>query len=288
MKECILALDAGGTFLKCGLFDGASLIPGSLDSQPVNSNGTFEEVQAAYFTLLSRVRNNATQNGLKIREVSVDTPGPFDFRNGISRMTHKYLAIKDKPLAPVIRAPLGDIPVRFMHDSAAFIQGAAAGEPGYSRYAGVMIGTGLGFALMINGSVLRNENGGPARSIYSLPYKNGIAEDAISGRGIVSAYNSRAKFPVASAKIVGDMANAGDELCISVYKDMAAALSEVIAPILDEYRIEALLLGGQISKSFNIFGDVLKEKLAALASLKCVAPARDIDMAHLIGAAVGK
>ncbi len=288
MKECVLALDAGGTFLKCGLFDGAHLISGSLDSQPVNSSGSFDEVHAAYFALLTRARDFAMLNGLKIKEVSVDTPGPFDFEAGISRMTHKYLAIKDRPLIPVIRAPLGDVPVRFMHDSAAFIQGAAAGAPGYRRYAGVMIGTGLGFALMIDGVVLRNESGGPARSIWSQPYKNGTAEDVVSGRGIIAAYNAHAKTPVTSAKVIGDMAEAGDALSISVYLDMAASLAGIIAPILAEYKIEALLLGGQISKSFSLFSSTLKDKLAGVQSLVYIAPAKDIDMAHLIGAAVGR
>ena len=83
-------------------------------------------------------------------------------------------------------------------------------------------------------------------------------------------------------------AEAGDELAISVHRDMAVSLAEIIAPILDEYRIEALLLGGQISKSFNLFGATLKEKLAGVKSLVYIAPARDIDLAHLIGAAVGK
>ncbi|MGI6753995.1 MAG: ROK family protein [Eubacteriales bacterium] len=288
MKKCILALDIGGTSLKCGLFDGPMLISGSLDSQPVNSNGSFEVIHQAFFSLLGRVRNFAMMNGLLITEVSVDTPGPFDYNMGISRMTHKYQAIKDKPLAPVIRAPLGNLPVRFMHDSTAFIQGATAGFDGYSRFSGVMIGTGLGFALMIDGEVLINKTGGPLYSIYSLPYRGGTAEDVVSARGIVAAYNARAGSPARAAKEVGDRAEAGDELAISVYNEMAASLAEIIAPILDECRIEALLLGGQISKSFPLFGDTLREKLSGVSSLVYVNPAHDIDLVHLIGAAVGK
>ncbi|NLW73957.1 MAG: ROK family protein [Clostridiales bacterium] len=288
MKKCILALDIGGTSLKCGLFDGPMLISGSLDSQPVNSSGSFEEIHQAYFSLLSRVRDFAMVNGLVITGVSVDTPGPFDYNNGVCLMTHKYQAIKDKSLIPIIRAPLGNLPVRFMHDSAAFIQGAAAGLDEYNRFAGVMIGTGLGFALMINGEVLKNKSGEPLYSIYSLPCGSGIAEDAISGRGIVNAYNARAKSPAKNAKEVGLRAEAGDVLAISVHRDMAASLAELISPILDEYRIEALLLGGQVSKSFNLFGATLKEKLAGVKSLVYIAPARNIDLAHLIGAAVGK
>ena len=289
MKNCTLALDAGGTYLKCGLFLGAQLVEGSLDSERVNSNGTYEEVGRAYYALLDRVSGFATSNSLNIAEVSIDTPGPFDFKNGISRMAHKYLAIKDQPIAPLITARLGDIPVRFMHDSAAFIQGAAAqlGEKGFTRYAGVMIGTGLGFALMIDGEVLRNENGGPLRSIYAQPYRGGIAEDVISGRGIVNAYNAKAAKPLQSAKEIGDLAEVGDSLAIEVYRVMAVSLAEIISPILAEYGIEALLLGGQISKSFNIFGDTLRESLSSVTTLRHISHAPDIDMAHLIGAAVG-
>lgn len=292
MCEVTLALDAGGTFLKCGLFSGASPVDGSLDSQPVNSNGSFSEVCAAYEALLTRQRRFAEARGLIIREVSVDTPGPFDYKNGISRMTHKYRAILDRPLSPVISAPLGgNVPVRFMHDSAAFIQGAAATLPqagDYSRFAGVMIGTGLGFAMMTDGVVLRNANGGPLRSVYAQPYRGGIAEDVVSGRGIISAYNARADIPESSGKVIGDSAEAGDPLCRAVYCDMASSLAEIVAPLLDEYGIEVLLLGGQISKSFSVFGDTLRSALSGVRSLRLVDRAPDIDMAHLIGAAVGR
>ena len=157
------------------------LISGSLDSQPVNSNGSFEVIHQAFFSLLGRVRNFAMMNGLLITEVSVDTPGPFDYNMGISRMTHKYQAIKDKPLAPVIRAPLGYLPVRFMHDSTAFIQGATAGFDGYSRFSGVMIGTGLGFALMIDGEVLINK---PAGRSQHFPPSVAAQPRTVSARGM--------------------------------------------------------------------------------------------------------
>ena len=125
MKDYLLALDAGGTFLKAGLFEGQSPVAGSFCSHPANSNGTTEEVHAAYTALLAEMRNRAEAMGGRITGVVADIPGPFDYKNGISQMKHKYTAICGVPLRPWFAEVLGDVPVRFLHDSAAFILGAA-------------------------------------------------------------------------------------------------------------------------------------------------------------------
>ena len=113
MKDYLLTLDAGGTFLKAGLFERQSPVAGSFCSHPANSNGTTEEVHAAYTALLAEMRNRAEAMGGRITGVAVDIPGPFDYKNGISQMKHKYTAICGVPLRPWFAEVLGDIPVRF-------------------------------------------------------------------------------------------------------------------------------------------------------------------------------
>ena len=115
MKDYLLALDAGGTFLKAGLFEGQSPVAGSFCSHPANSNGTTEEVHAAYTVLLAEMRNRAEAMGGRITGVVTDIPGPFDYKSGISQMKHKYTAICGIPLRPWFAEVLGDIPVRFLH-----------------------------------------------------------------------------------------------------------------------------------------------------------------------------
>ena len=288
MKDFILALDAGGTFLKAGLFCGETAEPGSLTSVPVNSGGSAEEAHAAYREILPRMRQAALERAGRIAGVCMDTPGPFDYANGISRMTHKYAAINGIPLRPWFREILGDIPVLFLHDSSAFLLGAVESHAPYQRVAGVMIGTGLGFAMMIDNRICTTAEGAPLVSIYKRPYGSGIAEDAVSARGIVNAYckdvSARPGY-LPTAKEIALLAERGDPAAVRCYENMGTALGRVIRSILLENEIEALFLGGQISRSFSLFEAPLRAALSPIPSLHAIAPVRDIDQIHLLGAA---
>ena len=290
----ILSFDAGGTFLKSGIFryDGKlELVEGSKMKEAVDSNGSADQVHTAYINLLTANKNFADKSGFAFDCVSVDTPGPFDYENGMSLMTHKYTAIYQTPLRPWFAEVLGDIPVYFMHDSFAFIHGAAQeSESDNTRIAGVMIGTGLGFALLIDGKVQKNENGGPARSIYRAPYGESTAEEYVSARGLVYRYN-RDKLPTdpdcANAKEISDYAEAGNATALKVYEDTGIIIADVVRDILVEYGIEEFVYGGQISKSFELFERAATEALSGVPTLKLVRAARNIDDVHLIGSAAG-
>lgn len=284
MKNCLVALDIGGTFLKSALFtDDGKLIPDSFDREAVDSNGALADVKAAYLRLAKRLGEAALRRGLAVGAVVADIPGPFDFKEAVSRMQHKYTAIYGVPLRPWFREVLGDVPVCFLHDSSAFLSGAATAHPEIRNSAGVMIGTGLGFALIRNGEIAQNENGGPAVSIYRSPCRGKTAEDFVSARGIVNRYNESATVPASNAKDVADRAEAGDVLALRVHKEMGAILAEVIAPILTENGTEALYLGGQISKSFDLFAQSLKKGLEDVPTLRLVEAATDVDLVHLKG-----
>lgn len=285
-KDCIIALDIGGTLLKSCLFDTrGALIPDSFDREPVDSNGDLSSVKCVYQTLTKRLKKHAEDCGYIVTAVAANIPGPFDFKNGVSRMKHKYLAIYNVPLCPWFQEILGDVPVRFLHDSSAFLFGAAKQHPDIRNCAGVMIGTGLGFCVMENGDVLQNEAGGPKYSIFALPYRGTTVEEFVSARGVVHHYNDRAATPADSALEVSERAEKGDRIACEVFSEMGAILAETILPILRDTGSTALYLGGQISKSFRLFEKSLKQGLASLDTLTLIEPAEDVDMAHLVGVA---
>lgn len=295
MKKCIYALDAGGSYLKCALIDGKlNVIPGTHDSEPADSaGGTPADIRAAYAALAARAKARAAEKGYEIVSVGMDTPGPFDYPTGTFRMTHKYTALYGVSVLPWFAEDFPGAPVHIIHDSAAFILGAsralADGEAKRESIAAVMLGTGLGFALMCGGRPLLNPNGGPLVSIYRAPLHGEEAEELISARGIVRRYrecSGTADSSVRSAKDVALRAKSGDEAALRAYSDTGILLGELLAPILAEYRVGTLLLGGQISRDCALYLPELCDTLSASGYCGRVLPAPNADDAHLIGAAM--
>ncbi len=288
MEKVVLAIDVGGTNVKSGLFVGKNLVEGTLDSESANSSGPLEEIKGGYLAIIRRGVDNAVKNNLSLDAIHVDIPAPFDYEKGISRMEHKYASIKDIPLRPWFEEAAPGVPVKFMHDSAAFIQGAAVDVPDCKRVAGVMIGTGFGYGMMIDGEPLRKTSGEPLYERYDTPYMDTIAEEFVSLRGVERLYKEESGGKSLPCREIIDGALGGDESCIRAYRRMAKVIADVLVDLFNEYKIEALVLGGQISRPFDTYSDVLWDGLKNVPTLKKIVRSSNLELVHLLGTAVGK
>ena len=283
MKKYLIAIDAGGTFMKSAIVSNdAEIVDGSIYSTEANSNLDADAVHQGYIRTLETQLANAARQNIELSAVAIDTPGPFDYENGYSLMQHKYKAIYKLPLRPWIQE-IADLPVTFIHDSAAYLTGELWHSPygDYRNAAGVMIGTGLGFATMKDGVVLRKPDGSPLYSIWQLPYRGRIAEDFISGRGISERYS---KADV-SAKEIERRAYAGDSKARRVYETTGDMLGEIIAPYLKLVEAKILILGGQISRALPLFKQPLEARLKEIRSLEQITGSQRLESAHMLGAA---
>ncbi len=269
--------------MKACLFVGKTPLTETLASFPVDSNGDLDGVRRSYRIMLEDMKSKAAAAHLHIIGVAVDTPGPFNYKNGVSLMKHKYTAMYGVLLRDWFYDVLGEVDLRFLHDSHAFILGASSEVPNVTNIAGVMIGTGLGFAVMRDGCALITESGSPQISIYARPFRDGIAEDLISARGIVNLYAKRTGEVLSGAKEVADRAEAGDLDAIAVHTELGEALGELIHGILAEQGSEILFLGGQISRSFELFEAPLKKSLADIPTLTAIRPVENIGLVHMLG-----
>lgn len=285
-KSLILAVDAGGTFLKAALAsEEGVLLPDSFLKVAVNSDGTAEEISASYRNLAAQAKDAATQLGASVTAVSVCIPGPFRYAEGVCAMTHKYAAIFGLPMRPWFQEILGEIPIKFLHDSTAFLLGAVSGEDRmhYSRIAGTIIGTGLGFASMFDGKIFQNPQGGPGISIFARPFRGSIAEDYASKRALEQNYRRlRPDAPLPSVADIAGMARKGDAVSIWVFEEFGSALGEILRDICIENRFELLLLGGAISKSADLFLPAMKKAMYG-KQIPQIRPAEDPDNAPLLG-----
>ncbi len=286
---CVLAVDAGGTFLKAALVrNNGTIVEDSFLRTAVDSGGSVDNIHHSYAYLASLAHQKARQLNLSLVAAGICIPGPFDYFNGVSLMTHKYAAIKGIPLRPWIQEGIGDLPVHFLHDAHAFLLGAvrSGGRP-YQRYCGVTIGTGLGFATLIDGHLLKNDQGGPGISVFAKHFKDGISEDYVSRRALLARYRELCGSGADGLDLydIGLLAEKGEKNAVLLHEEMGRNLAGILHDILRDNRIECLLLGGAVSKSAPLFIEELKSGLKDLPLLREIAPAKEIDLAPLLGAA---
>lgn len=231
-------LDVGGSYIKCA--DGRKI--------PVPSKGTREEIAVAL--------REACGEG---EAIGIAIPGPFNYKDGIFLMKHKYAAVYGEKFASLAGIPEG-VTVKFMHDVNAPLAGALK-MMGLKDAALVTLGTGLGFSYALDGKVLENENGSPAMSLWNTPWEGGILEDFVSARAISSGYTRKTGKPCRSAFEAARMADFGDLDAMEVYSDMGFVLGRALRPILDGLGITTLLMGGQISRSMGLFIRPLQAEL---------------------------
>ena len=251
-----LLLDVGGTFIKCS--DGRII--------PVDSDGSQEEIISALRKAV-RGAEDLASNGL-----SVAIPGPFDYSEGRFLMKHKFASVYGDYFADLVGMPREKC--RFVHDVVAMLLGevGANGE----NTALVTLGTGLGFAMFTDGRVLTNELGSPAVSIYARPFRDGILEDYVSKRGILGRYGDYAiRF-----KEIARRAYEGYSKARRVFAETGSIIGQSIKPILAEYDIQTLLLGGQISRSIDLFIPAITSELPSALQ---ISPISDFDNATFKG-----
>ena len=288
-NQCILAMDIGGTFLKCALIQSRDeIVEGSFAQVEVDSSGTLKDVKSSYQKAISMMLKYAKKENMEIIGAGIDTPGPFDYAKGASMMDHKFAEMKGISLIPWYKEILGDVPIKFLSDSAAYLMGQTDRYDlsGYSRIGLITIGTGLGFAGIADGVIMSTQTGGPAIVIYNKPYKEHTAEYYTTRKGIIRRYAAEVNTSDVDidVKEIAELAKAGDKKAVKVFEDEGAMLAEILAPIIDEHRFEAMIAGGQIAKSYVLFGAQLEKGLSKCSSLKLIKPAVNFDTSALIGA----
>ena len=245
-----LLLDVGGTFLKCS--DGRSI--------PMDSDGSREKIAGAL--------REAVSGYTRLRAA---VPGPFDYATGKFLMKHKFAAVYGEYFADIAGLPRESC--KFTHDVNCMLLGEIREDS--ANTAMIALGTGLGFALYVDGKILKNALGSPQVSIFNLPFKDGVLEDYASKRGVYRLYGR----DDLTVKEIGARAAAGEDAAQEAFAQMGSIIAQNIAPILEEYAVQELLLGGQISRNWKFFAPAMQEILPLVK----IQPVSDFDNATFNG-----
>ena len=284
----IILLDVGGTFIKSSLgiaYKGA--VEGSFESTPMSSDGTAEEISAAFQTAVRCQMEKAEKGGYEISAVCVAIPGPFNYHEGVFMMKHKFASVYGRSF----RSILGDVipaetRLAFIHDVNGALLGAITADPSLKEgnVAISTFGTGLGFAYSVDGKVMESETGSPSENLWNMPYMGGILEEYVSRRAILRFY-AEAGGCLADGEDVKEIsirARQGDDKALEAFRSAGRHYAAGAKDMIERLNVRHLLFAGQIARSFDLMEEEIRKGLGGSVSLSVL---DDIQGTVLIGVA---
>jgi glucokinase len=202
--------------------------------------------------------------GQKAQAVGICTPGPVDFYTGmlldppnLDRSWHH------QPFRPMLSDELG-VPVSLEHDAKAaglgeFYFGAGRANPKRDMVF-IILGTGVGAAILVNGNVLRGrtnsagELGHITIDRHGAPGTAGVVgnvEQFCAGPALVRGYAVRTGQTVDGAHIT-QLAQQGAPDALAVFADAGDALAAGIGTAAQLLDIDLYVLGGSVARTGEV------------------------------------
>ena len=267
-KNIAIGTDIGGSHISCAAIDlfSGKIIRNTLTERSVDNQAQANAIIGTWTQALSAVLEKVPIENVK--GIGFAMPGPFDYVKGISyiRGVAKYENLYGINISDAISYNLSakdDFLIRFMNDASSFAVGEAwAGSAAnFNRSLSITLGTGFGSAFISNRIPIVDGPEVPKLGcIYHIPYKDGIADDYFSTRGLLSRYKKLTGKELVGVKELASLA--GTEKAVKdLFTDFGDNAGLFLAPWLKKFRAEILVIGGNISHAYSLFGDVFESRL---------------------------
>lgn len=242
-----IGVDLGGTNVRCGLVENEKII--NLLAKSINSSGTETEVLNDIFLLLDDLVSD------DIEGIGIGVPSVVDVVNGIVYDVYNIPSWKSVPIKSILENRYNK-PVYVNNDANCFALGEKyfGKAKNYNNIVGLIIGTGLGAGIIINGKLYNGTNCG-AGEFGMIPFKDDILEHYCSG------YFFKKKYDITGEELY-KLALNNDEFALNVFNEYGKNLGEAIKIILYAIDPEIIVIGGSVSKSFNFFKNALIESIS--------------------------
>jgi glucokinase len=291
-KNIAIGTDIGGSHISCAAVDlvSGNVLKDTLSEKSVDNQASAEVIIDTWSKALSSVLAKVPVE--KVKGIGFAMPGPFDYVKGISYIkgVAKYENLYGVNVAEAIAENLGikdKMLIRFMNDASSFAVGEAwAGSASkYNRSLSITLGTGFGSAFISNRIPIVDGPEVPKLGcIYHLPYRDGIADDYFSTRGLLGRYKKLTGKELSGVKELASLASS-DKIVIDLFTDFGDNAGLFLSTWLKKFKAEILVIGGNISHAYNLFGDVFENRLRTENCNCVVALSKLKEDAALIGSA---
>lgn len=291
-QNLAIGVDIGGSHISCAAVDLITfkVLRETLTERAVNNKGTADEIIGVWSGALSEIIKRLPAGAVK--GIGFGMPGPFDYVKGIAyikgvaKYEHLYGVNVMQSISSKLNVPDG-FPVRFMNDVSVFAVGEAlVGKAAESkRSMSVTLGTGFGSAFIDNRIPIVDGPEVPKLGcVYHLPYGDNIADDYFSTRWFLGSYKKITGKELSGVKELADLASS-DRVVMDLFTEFGNNLAIFLTPWLLRFRAEILIVGGNISHAYNLFGEVFEDRLKIEGCNCKVALSELKEDAALIGSA---
>lgn len=258
-NRLFIGVDLGGTNVRAGLVKNGKII--ALQKRPISSHAGQKIVLEEICETIGKVLTP------KVAGIGICVPSMV--KNGVVYHAANIPSWKEVPVKKILEKRF-HIPVFINNDAKCFVLGELHYGFGRGRQnlVGLIIGTGLGCGVVINGRLYSGSNGG-AGEIGHAPYQAEEFEYYCSGRFFQREYGL-------DASEVEKRAETGDFKAAEMLAKFGDHFADVIMAVLYAYDPEMIVLGGGVSKAYPYFEKQMREKLVkfrfqnALKKLKIV------------------
>ncbi|KTD84709.1 ROK family protein [Paenibacillus etheri] len=279
MNKYSIAFDVGGLFIKSAVLDDdGEIVPNSYAIFPSKSKETKESIIEHLVFIIKQQTNGILDKDFEITGVGYAFPGPFDYESGISYIKgiDKFEELYEVNLRDLLINCLkqessfhsktsNEFQIVFDNDASLFALGehVSGKAGGYNKSIFLTIGTGAGSAFMENGRLVRDRQDVPEYGwIYNQPFKQSIVDDYISKRGILQLANELGLSTTDNeVETLAAMGKNEDQRAKMVFQMFGEYIGKVLNPYIKSFKPDAIILGGQITKSKDLFMNGIYEAL---------------------------
>jgi glucokinase len=267
-KNIAIGADIGGSHITTAAID---LVTGKILRETVAGRDVDNQASAASIistwseALLESISKTSPE---RVKGIGFAMPSPFDYVNGICYIkgVAKYENLYGVNIGEAISRSLGtgsDLLIRFMNDASSFAVGEAVNgrSKNVSRSLAITLGTGFGSAFVADKIPIVDGPLVPKLGcVFHLPYRDGIADDYFSTRGLVGRYKKATGKDVTGVKQLAQLFHT-DSFVQELFIDFGINLGLFLVPWLKKFEAGMLVIGGNISNAYNLFGSHLEATL---------------------------
>ncbi|MFI6261178.1 ROK family protein [Micromonospora sp. NPDC051006] len=266
--DVVVALDVGGTGMKCALVrpDGRTV---HTERHPTGSDRGPAAVVDTILEVAEGLAGKACADGRTPVALGVAVPGVVDEGRGVA-VWSANIGFRDVPLRDLAVARLG-LPTALGHDVR--VGGLAEARLGAGRGAGhvlfVAIGTGIAAAHVVDGSASVGAHGAAGEIGHILVRPDGprcgcgrpgCLEAIASAAAVGRRYAELTGVPADAAE-VAERAAAGEPAAVRIWQETVAALADGLATGQALFDVATIVLGGGLAQAGARLLDPLRAAL---------------------------